>query len=80
MNLYKEIHPLGDVEHMDALVALDMIEEQEQTKEQEFFRITEKMQEFGMEKTELEITLPTLLRTRRERILYNALMGVIRTK
>lgn len=80
MRFYETImQPLGNIEHLDALVALDMIEEQEQAKEREFFRITKEIQEFGMEKTELEITLPELLKTRRERLLYNALMGVIRT-
>ena len=80
MSFYETIvQPLGDIQHLDALVALDMIEEQEQAKEREFFRITKEIQEFGMEKTELEITLPELLKTRRERLLYNALMGIIRT-
>ena len=81
MSFYETIvQPLGDMQHLDALVALDMIEEQEQAKEREFFRITKEIQEFGMEKTELEITLPELLKTRRERLLYNALMGIIRTE
>ena len=81
MNFYETIvQPLGDIQNLDALVALDMIEEQEQAKEREFFRITKEIQEFGMEKTELEITLPELLKTRRERLLYNALMGIIRTE
>jgi hypothetical protein len=81
MSFYETIvQPLGDIQHLDALVALDMIEEQEQAKEREFFRITKEIQEFGMEKTELEITLPELLKTRRERLLYNALMGIIRTE
>lgn len=81
MSFYETIvQPLGDIQHLDALVALDMIEEQEQAKEREFFRITKEIQEFGMEKTKLEITLPELLKTRRERLLYNALMGIIRTE
>ena len=81
MSFYETIvQPLGDIQNLDALVALDMIEEQEQAKEREFFRITKEIQEFGMEKTELEITLPELLKTRRERLLYNALMGIIRTE
>ena len=81
MSFYETIvQPLGDIQHLDALVALDMIEEQEQAKEREFFRITKESQEIGMEKTELEITLPELLKTKREQVLYNALMGVIRAK
>jgi hypothetical protein len=57
-----------------------MIEEQEYAKEREFFRITKEIQEFGMEKTELEMMLPELLKTKREQVLYNALMGVIRAR
>lgn len=81
MRCYETIlQPLSNIDHLDALVALDMIEEQEHAKEQEFFRITKEIQEFGVEKTELERALPELLKTRRERVLYDALMRVIRAR
>jgi hypothetical protein len=63
------------LDHMDVLDALEQIEEQEQ--KQEFFRLTEKIREFGMKGVDLAI-LPELLETDRERALYEALMEVIK--
>jgi hypothetical protein len=66
----------------DTLVLLDKIEAREQTREQEFFRLIGQIQKVDMEGTEKEselLTLPELLKTKRERAVYTALMGVIRT-
>ena len=75
MNFYSSFHVLGDLHQIDdALVALQRLEDHEQAKEYAFFCITEKLHESGTEGTELEVALPELLRTERERALYDALM------
>ncbi len=80
MNFFKKIQPLERREEMDVLLALQRLEDQEQTKEQEFFRITEQIQKFEMEGAELETKLPRLLKTKRERALYDALLLIFRAK
>lgn len=80
MNFLKKIRPFDQREEMDPLLALQRLEDEEQTQEQEFFRITEHISEIGTEKTELEVKLPKLLKTKRERALYNALMLIIKAK
>jgi hypothetical protein len=64
----------------DTLALLDKIEEREQAKEQEFFRLIGQIQKVDMEGTEREselLTLPELLKTKRERAVYSALMRLI---
>lgn len=79
MNIYSSVHILGDLDQMeDALLALQRLEDQEQAREHAFFCITEKIYESGQEETELEVALPGLLKTERERALYNALMEIIK--
>ena len=80
LNLYKKIQSRDERDSLDALLALQMLEEQEQTQEQEFYRITNQIQQFGRRNMELEIKLPELLKTKRERALYNAFMMLIRTQ
>ena len=80
MSFYGNFQILGDIDQMDALAALKRLEEQEQSREQAFFCITETIQESGREGIELEIALPELLTTDRERALYDALMEIIETK
>ena len=81
MNVYSSIHILGDLDQMDdALIALQRLEDHEQAREHAFFCITEKIHESGREETDLEATLPELLKTDRERALYDALMEIIKAK
>ena len=81
MNFYSSFHVLGDLHQIDdALAALQRLEDHEQAKEHAFFCITEKLHESGTEETELEVTLPELLKTERERALYDALMEIINAK
>ena len=64
----------------DTLALLDKIEAQEQAREQEFFRLIGQIQKVNMEGTERKselLTLPKLLKTKRERAVYTALMGII---
>ena len=64
----------------DTLVLLDKIEAREQTREQEFFRLIGQIQKVDMEGTEREselLMLPELLKTKRERAVYSALMRLI---
>ena len=67
---------LEDRDAIDALVALQMLEDQEHAQEQEFFRITGEMQQFGCSEQDLEHILPDLLKTKREQALYDALITV----
>jgi hypothetical protein len=66
-----------DFETIDALLALQMLEDQEQGQEQEFFRLTGTIQQFGATGSEIETALPELLKTKRERALYDALMALV---
>ena len=75
----------NDFARTDALVLLDKLEEQEQIREQEFFRLTEQIQKLDTEGIEIGIEselpmLPELLKTKRERAIYNALMKIIRAE
>lgn len=72
--LYEKIRPRDERDSLDALLALQMLEEQEQSQEQEFYRITNQIQRFGRPGVELETELPKLLKTKREKALYNALI------
>lgn len=78
LNFYKRTQFSQDHDTMDALLALQMLEDQEQQKEQEFFRITEEIQQFGLTGQDAENMLPDLLHTKRERALYEALMTLVR--
>ena len=67
-------------EQTDTLALLDKIEAREQAREQEFFRLIGQIQKVDMEGTEREselLMLPELLKTKRERAVYTALMGII---
>jgi hypothetical protein len=67
-------------EQTDTLVLLDKIEAREQAKEQEFFRLIGQIQKIDMEGTEKKselLMLPELLKTKRERAVYSALMRLI---
>ena len=76
--MYQNTQTREEHDSIDALVALQLLEEQEQTEEQEFFRLTGEIQQFGFQGPELETELPNLLNTRRERALYEALITLIR--
>jgi TnpA family transposase len=78
LNLLKRTQFSEENDTIDALLALQMLEDQEQRKEQEFFQITEEIQRFGLDGQEAENILPELLQTKRERALYEALMTLIR--
>ena len=78
LNLLKRTQFSEEHDTIDALLALQMLEDQEQRKEQEFFQITEEIQQFGLDGQEAEHILPDLLQTKRERALYEALMALIR--
>jgi hypothetical protein len=77
--MYQNTRIKEEHDSIDALVALQLLEEQEQAAEQEFFRLTGEIQQFGFRGPELETELPNLLNTRRERALYEALITLIRT-
>jgi hypothetical protein len=79
-NLPKKFHPFHEIESIDALLALQMLEEQEHTKEQEFFRITSQLDALGVGGQELEAELPQLLKTKRERALYKAFMQLLQSR
>ncbi len=76
INMYRTQQFSEDCDNIDALLALQMLEEQENAQEQEFFRIIGEMQQFGCSERELESILPDLLKTKREQALYNALLTV----
>jgi hypothetical protein len=79
LNWYKKTRPRDERDSLDALLALQMLEDQEQSQEQEFYRITNQGQ-FGRHGGELETELPKLLKTKRERALYDAFMLLIKTQ
>lgn len=76
-HLHKRMRTFRDDESTDALVALQMLEEQEQTREQEFLHITGHIHVCPTGGKELEMDLPQLLKTQRERALYDALLVLI---
>lgn len=70
-------HRRGDDGDMiDALAALRMLEDEEQSQDEEFFRIVGEMQQFGCSDQDLTHVLPDLLKTRREHALYEALLTI----
>ena len=77
--MYNTTRTRPEHDSIDALLALQLLEEQEQSDEQEFFRITGEIRQFGLHGPELETELPNLLKTRRERSLYAALMTLIKS-
>jgi len=79
LNLYRRKQFSEDCDTIDALAALQVLEEQEQGQELEFFRITGEMQQLGCNEGDIEKVLPELLKTKREKALYDALMTVAKT-
>lgn len=79
-NLPKKLHPFQERESIDALLALQMLEDQEHLNEQEFFRITGQIPAFAIGGQELEKELPQLLKTKRERALYEAFMLLLQSR
>lgn len=77
INFYKKPRFSENHDTIDALLALQMLEDQEQSQEQEFFRLTGEIQQFGLNGKEVENTLPALLKTKREQALYEALMTLV---
>lgn len=78
-NMQKKLRPFHERESIDALLALQMLEEQEHTKEQEFFRITGEIHTLDVGGPALETELPQLLKTNRERALYEAFMLLLQS-
>lgn len=79
LNLSKRKQFSENRETIDALAALQMLEEQDYGQEQEFFRITGEMQQLGCSEWDFEHLLPDLLKTKREQALYDALLTVAKT-
>ncbi len=79
LNIYRRKQFSENCDTIDALAALQMLEEQEQGQELEFFRITGEMQQLGCSEGDIENILPELLKTKREQALYDALMTIAKT-
>jgi hypothetical protein len=79
MALDQEIQALN-LDQTDVLLVLDKLEEQVQERDPEFFRITEQIQHNGLAEPALTSRLAGLLETKRERVLYQTFMTIIRAQ
>lgn len=86
MMAYSSDSQIMDDLDLDALAVLDQLDDQEQSDDQEFFRLlhhlrtTDPLRTCEVKEIILDVRLPKCLETQRERALYGALMTIIRAE